>query len=265
MPTLKIRMELNKGRIGIPMEKLAGIVKDMREFLAMVCEDVGLPGDEWLALDFKNSSVIFDCEKLDLSPTEKQIGYSGLRAVIADDYSSQTSALIRPATRMRYSNITKRIDPDEVIGIGLFNGSEAPEMFTLTHEQSSRISEENEKTYKYHGEIQGIIHAFYKEVAEPKLVVRELSTRNLVHCFFGSGLYESAVQTLSEPDAVVFVEGEISEDMTEGVKSVAVTDFQLAPPFDPVFFESFIGSKPQITGYVPSEDFLAETRSSDEQ
>jgi len=117
-------------------------------------------------------------------------------------------------------------------------------------------------TVQYHGEIQGIVHSLFKEIKRPYLVVRELSTRALVKCYFSISMYEKAVDTLSEMDGVVFVEGCISEDVGAGIaRTIEVADFRPAPLFDQSFFESFIGSRPNLTGELSAEDAVAKQRS----
>ncbi len=113
---------------------------------------------------------------------------------------------------------------------------------------------------KYIGEIQGIVHSFFKESKKPYLVIRELSTRALVRCYFSPAIYEKAVETLTEREGVVFVEGNITEDLSSGVaQSVDVVDFRPAPNFDLEFFTSFLGSRPTLTGGLSSEDWLEKT------
>lgn len=107
----------------------------------------------------------------------------------------------------------------------------------------------HDRTAKYHGEVQGIVHSFCKETRRPYLVIRELSTRALVKCFFAPDMYEKAIETLDEPDGVVFVEGEVNENVATGiVTTIEATDFRPAPIFDLAFHQSFIGSRPNLTG-----------------
>ncbi len=46
MASLKIRLKLNEGRVGIPLEKLAAIAKDTKVFLSMLASDIGLPSED---------------------------------------------------------------------------------------------------------------------------------------------------------------------------------------------------------------------------
>jgi hypothetical protein len=56
MATLRIRLVLNEGRIGIPLQNLAGIATDTEAFLSMFAAD----------LDLADGSVVFDCERVAL-------------------------------------------------------------------------------------------------------------------------------------------------------------------------------------------------------
>lgn len=121
--------------------------------------------------------------------------------------------------------------------------------------------EDEPQVVAYYGEIQGIVHAFYKESASPKLVIRELSIRTLVGRFFSPDMYKAAVEILLEPNAVIFVEGEVLEDRAKGqVVSIQVADFRLAPDFDEDWIDSFIGSCPECTGNLSTEEFIKEVR-----
>ena len=121
--------------------------------------------------------------------------------------------------------------------------------------------EDTSQVAAYYGEIQGIVHAFYKEDASLKLVTRELSTRTLVDCSFTPDMYKAAVETLLEPNAVIFVEGEVSEDRAKGqVASIQVADFRPAPDFDDTWIDSFVGIYPEYTENMTIEQFIREVR-----
>ena len=93
-------------------------------------------------------------------------------------------------------------------------------------------------------------------------MVRELSTKVLVDCFFEPNMYQEAVETLIERDAVIFIEGEVTEDRTKGqIESIKVEDFRPAPIFDEELTKRFIGSQPNYTGELTTEAFIEEARS----
>ena len=121
--------------------------------------------------------------------------------------------------------------------------------------------EDTPQVVTYYGEIQGIVRAFYKESASSKLVIRELSTKTLVDCFFTRDMYQAAVETLLEPNAIIFVEGEVSEDREKGqVTSIRAVNFRPAPDFDDAWIDDFVGSYPEYTGSLSTEEFIRKVR-----
>src|SRR5437868_14145633 len=64
MPRLRIRMELNRGGLGVPLHKLASVVEEAQKFFRMLADDVNIGKDsgEWLGFDFDNKSLNFTAE-----------------------------------------------------------------------------------------------------------------------------------------------------------------------------------------------------------
>lgn len=265
MKTARIRVELNKGRRGIPLNKLSRITAAFFKFLQKLSVDIGAAeeSEQWLAERFENNSVDFDC----LNPRlhdEARVGrcHRALRYVMNNDLSDdEMNITVRRDTKISYYSVTDYIDDDEDIKLGLYgNGSDTnpTEWFLLNKMSVSLVDEIKPENPIYHGEAQGIVHAFYKESKHPKLVIRELSTGNLIDCFFDKEMYQSAVETLQDPESVLFVEGEVVEDGATGnVISITASDFRLAPEFKLAEFESMIGKFPEaITGGKSMEEFL---------
>ncbi len=136
-----------------------------------------------------------------------------------------------------------------------------PERFKLTKGMAEKIIAEVPQTVTYYGEIQGIIHALYKESQPPKLVVRELATHALVDCFFKDEMYQKVVNALRKPDTVLFIEGTATEEQEKGqVGSIEVARLTPAPDFDEARYKRFIGSQPGYTGTLTTEEFIAAVR-----
>ena len=270
MNNLRLKVELNKGNIGIPLEQLGNIVKRTQQFLTAAGEDSGFDGDpgNWVAHNFENGSVIFDCSRLDEQPqATMDFGYRVIRNVMENDLSDpELNLRIRRATRIRYAKISEAIAPNETVSLWLYrNGNDMQsKQFELTKESATKIMEMVPQIATYYGEIQGIVHAFYKESKRPKLAVREKSTNVLVDCFFKPNLYQNAIEMLRDPSAVIFVEGEVTEDRENGqIQSIEVSKFNIAPDFDEALFEQFIGSQPDYTGKMTTEKFVEMVRGND--
>lgn len=267
MKNVRIRVELNKGRVGIPLDKLATLTKNTVSFLSSVTADLGLDVEShaWLAEKFENSSVDFDCRfALPLQEEKANQLHSALRMVFANDYSDATTAmLIHPSTRRKYAQIAQPLDPDEVAKFGLYSNGEKEkvEWYALTVTEAKIIEEPFLAKHMSFGEVQGIVHAFFKETERPYLKIRELSTKQLVNCYFPTELYQNAVEVLADPDAVVFVEGWTDEDADTGfVTEIQVTDFRLAPDYSEEMYQATIGSIPDFTGVMETSEYIRKIR-----
>lgn len=275
MSAVRFRIELNKGREGMPIDKLAAVVKQTGAFLLSLSADMGLELDEgdWATGNFSNGSVDFDCICRRVLPdAAARRTRRALALVIAGEEEAddaETRALIpmiSPRTRREYRRIAKPIARDDVIRLGLYGADAAiPELWCELHHEA-RDDQENDDgavppSRTVFGEIQGSVHAFFKEAPTPYLRVRELATRNLVNCYFPSEMYQAAVEVLAERDAVIFVEGWVKENPDTGLaEAVEVTDFRPAPEFDEQQYHTMLGSMPDYTGELSTEVFVAGVR-----
>ncbi len=267
MAKVRIRVELNKGRRGIALAKLAKITQETLQFLSMAYRDAELPGepDGWLAVNFDNNSVDFDCECLqDIELPQVEHASKVFRVVMSNDRTSDFGKrVVRDATRRQYSQIASTIDPDEKVTFRLFkNGDVDPrETYELTRSVAYEIELKLPSSADYYGEIQGTIHALYKDDKPRRVVVRELATRKLVDCLFDDDLYKGVIDVLEDPEGIVFVEGHVHENLATGaVESVSAKDFRLAPVFDEEKFNLLIGSAPNLTGRLTTEQFVERIR-----
>jgi len=266
MSNLRLRIELNKGRVGMPLNKLTQVCQETTRFLDLLCEDIGLPSPRngWLAEDFENASVDFDlCYPETVSDDVAALGRQALRMVFANTHGLADLALrVRPETRRQFLRIGAALDTDEVARFGVYQDDEArPEQwFELGHssdiETAARLIDRNA-----YGEVQGVIHAFFKDAPKPHLSIRELSTGELVKCYFRSDMYQAAVDLLEDRDAVVFVEGWLKEDAATGqTREVNAEDFRPAPIFDPDLYRRMLGAMPDYTGSQSSEESVRDAR-----
>jgi len=262
MSTPKIKIEINKGKEGVELEKLSGLAKETFKFLVSLSVDLSDPDSEWIADNFQNGSLIFELHKRHDARTDIQIWNDALDAVMENSFANEAlNVRIRPETRMQYFNIAKALPEGDAVSFGVVRNGDAPETVTWHRldKTAALVASEVVATPRmaHYGEIQGIVHSFFKETKHPKLVIRELSTKALVDCFFTEQLYEHAVALLQDKDGVVFVEGTVSEDETGNITSIHVADFTPAPPFDEREFESMIGTFPgALTGNQDSQEAL---------
>ena len=138
MSRLRIRMELNRGGVGVPLHKLASVVDEAQKFFRMLGEDIHIGKDsgEWLGLDFDNKSLNFTAEFVGpVEPAQVRQFYAAFDGV----------TLLRRATIAQFARIADAIDEDELIGFGLYQNdeeSEPGEWRSLSKREALRITEE---------------------------------------------------------------------------------------------------------------------------
>ena len=125
MARLRIRIELNRGGVGVPLHKLSSVVQEAQKFFQMVAEDVHVENQgEWLAFDFDNESLNFTAEYVGPVTAEQ------VRAFYAA-FDGVTS--LRRATIAQFTRIADAIGEDELIGFGLYGSDQelAPSRMAL--------------------------------------------------------------------------------------------------------------------------------------
>jgi len=250
----------------MPLGKLAGVCAETVKFLDMLVADLQLldGSPTWLAEQFENSSVNYDCRlAAELNEANAEIGRRALRIIMGETLDEpDLSFRIRPETRRQYFRIAAPIDPDEKVRFGVYgDGQEKPDIwYELTRREELLVSGGIISRGAY-GEVQGVVNAFFKEGKRPHLRVRELSTKQFVKCFFRPDMYQAAVELLADRDAVVFVEGFIREDAETGeTREIEVNDFRLASAFSKEEFDKYLGSLPDYTGDMTTEEYVENIR-----
>lgn len=148
MARLRIRVELSRAGVGVPLGKLASVVEQTQKFLTMLAEDVHINGSrgEWLGFDFANESLNFTAE------------YSGsvTAAQVREFYAAfDGTTALRRATIAQFAGITASIGEDELIGFGLYGADDATdpgEWRCLSRRDAARIADEIKVLLKATGE-----------------------------------------------------------------------------------------------------------------
>jgi hypothetical protein len=267
MNELRFKVELNRGRHGIAIGKFGAVLAETRTFLELLTRDIGVSAKTgaWLAENFENNSVDFDCRLATALPVDVvDRGHHALTMLFADRFDDSMLAVqITLPTRRQFARIAGAIDPDEVIRFGLYSdGRIRPDdWYELRRDRLVEVEAAVSQARQSYGEVQGVVHAFFKEAERPYLKVRELSTKQLVNCYFPLAMYHEAVEVLADPDAVVFVEGWVTEDPETGfVTDMEVEDFRPAPPFSVENYRRTLGSMPAYTSRKPTGQFIDEVR-----
>jgi len=120
MNRLRVRVELNRRKTGVPMEELVSVVEETRKFFHLLAEDVEIPADrgEWLASNFDPESLNFTAEFNGPASTEQ------IRA-FGSAFGGATS--LRRETIAQFTHIADFIGEDELVGFGLYQSDEESE------------------------------------------------------------------------------------------------------------------------------------------
>ncbi len=138
MARLRVRMEMNQGGMGVPLQKLAGVAGEAHRFFNMLCEDIRIDTSkgQWLALEFDETSLSFTVEFVGpLNPVQVREFYEA--------FSGSTP--LRKATIGQFARIADSIDEDEMIGFGFYHGdddTEPHEWRSLSRRDALRIGDE---------------------------------------------------------------------------------------------------------------------------
>ncbi len=120
MTRLRVRVELNRRKAGVPMEELVSVVEETRKFFHLLAEDVEIPADrgEWLASNFDPESLNFTAEFNGPASTEQ------IRA-FGSAFGGATS--LRRETIAQFTHIADFLGEDELVGFGLYQSDEESE------------------------------------------------------------------------------------------------------------------------------------------
>ena len=149
MARLRIRIELNRGGVGVPLHKLASIVDQAQKFFYLLAEDIHVDQTkgEWLGFDFGNESLNF---------TAEYVGPVTPEQVAAFHAAFDGTTSLRRTTIAQFARITEAIEQDELIGFGLYltdEGNEPSEWRCLSRRDALRITEEIQLLIEASGEV----------------------------------------------------------------------------------------------------------------
>jgi hypothetical protein len=217
MTGIRIRFQVNKGRVGAPLSKLGKIAEQAERFLrALAAEaEIDQASGEWLALNFDNGSVSYDAAFQGIvTPAQATIFNRHLEYVIDFDPDTEDAqGMVKPETLAEFARMGALIDPDEVIVIGLYsNGRKRPIWRQISYAKAAGVRQVVEAPLPTYGAVQGIIHSLQKEARQPYFQLRELSTDSLVRCTYTSAQYPKVADALQERTTIIHVSGDLTYD-----------------------------------------------------
>lgn len=266
MARLRVRVEMNKGRTGVPLEKLASIVAETERFFTMLGNDIRLEGGEWIGLDFSNGSLNFDAEYTrEVPESDVRIFNEEFDDVRRGKFPSRASV----AARSQYYRIAEPLDRDEELYFGLYRpGIPEPEKFYLSQAEATRLilaSPDQQQPVDGVGTIQGVIHSVFFG-SDPHFQVRELATGNLIRCNYTmDSEYEALIHALQSKHAVIHVYGDERINLvTRKVERITVHRLDVAETMSESEFDNFFGCAPSLTGNETTQQFIDRIRGRNE-
>ena len=267
MAQLKLRIELNKGREGAPLDKLGDITRQLEKFLRSLADDLNIDvkKGEWLGQNFRNGSVSYDaCFQVDIS--DSKIRHFNECVEFVADYDPDAegvNALVSDATLLEFGRLGERIDPDETIGLGIYSPDRKRLKWRrVEYRKASKIRHAIEIPIHAYGSVQGVFHAWLKESQQPFFQLRELSTENLVRCYYADSMYQQIVESLKRRISIVHVSGNMKLDRAKrSIEEVRVDRLDRMEPLSDEQFRDFFGASPKLTGDMSTQQFIDMIRS----
>jgi hypothetical protein len=138
MNRLRVRVELNRRKSGVPLDELVSVVDETRKFFQLLAQDVEIPVErgEWQASNFDPESLNFTAEYNGPASAEQ------IRA-FGSAFGGATS--LRRETIAQFTHIADFIGEDELVGFGLYQSdqeSEPSDWRCLSRRDALRFADE---------------------------------------------------------------------------------------------------------------------------
>ncbi len=270
MTRIRLKIELNPGGVGVRLDKLAKISTEVEKFIRLLASDAGVtpqPG-ELLARDFYEGSFGSVIEYVhNVEPSAAVKFNQGLRFFADFESGDHINGEYSAATVRQFIEMGTVIDNDEVVRLGIIDPDEPEESTdwkSVTKITTLNVDAVFHQEYKYDGALQGKLGTWYKDSNYFNL--RELSSNELVKCFYGVTLYDQIYRLYEDKDAVVNLSGAVTADRATGrITEVRVNWAKSYPKLSDVEFNRLFGLAPDLTGDLSTTDFIDKIRNGDSE
>lgn len=260
MAEVKLKIYLNKGREGIPTQKLPEFTKEVDKFLRMFCNDLQIEKPEWIAEEFKNGSFIYSNRLASPVPGDKAVqAIKALEQITNPKTKAATLNYgIRNQTYGQFAKIAAPADKDETIGFGVYTEKGTFSKRILSKKRAAVIETQiKQRINKYCG-YRGTISAFYP--GSNKIHITDKATNQVVNCIFTSQMYPRIIKALNRQNAVVNVEGWLRQELSDDSAYLHIKDLIEMPTYQDGDLEKFFGCDPYFTGDLTTEEYMNEIR-----
>jgi|GEM_PF-1262058 len=264
MATIKFRVEINRGRIGVPLRKASLVYEKLHKFLTSAIKDLAIEidGDQWIAKEFGNGSLVYTIEnEAPVGDRQKRtFDMEFARLIYLDAEKEKVNGKFSKGTVLDYSKIGEVIDPDELIRFGFFNKKEEIDSWKeLTKHKCSGLASALTVRREYVGAVFGQIHALNK--TNSYVTLQQADTGDLVKCFYQDSMYGNVVKALEDKDAYVHFGGLVGANLITGkVENVRAEMLRTMRKFSGEQMRGFLGSVPNLTSGFSTDEFVGQFR-----
>jgi len=270
MATLRFKVRLNPGRKGVFLSKLSKIGAETERFLRLLGEDLKLEprGRNWLAVEFRNKSVSFTCERSGQhTDIEIQNFNKALLFITEFDPEKQNISNGYSKTTLRqYARIADTLDDDEQIRFGVFPKITAKKAKwrTLTKQKAERLQHYISESVECDGALQGKIYGMTVGGRILQFDFRDFASGSLIKCYMKENLYPKLINILKDRDAIVLLTGKMKiQRVDKKIEHVWAEKIELAEKYQEGDLQKFFGCAPDLTGDLSTEEYISQIRSDD--
>lgn len=265
MASIRVKIILNKGGVGIAVEKLSHIAKEAEKFIEGFSKDMHLGESNWIADRFRNGSVIFDLVYVgEASDAVIKKSQKALKLIANPKTTAQDLDYgVSKTTFLQFARMAAPVEVDEAIGVGVYNGSKRAQTFLLTKQRFVEIEKQILRRVEHYGSIRGTITALFKGNFKGKeqstLWINDQLTNQRVVCTYPAHYYNKIVKLLEDRDGLVNAEGWMTLVNGE-IEKLAIKTLEPLETYQKGDIEKLFGSDPDFTGGLSTEEFIEQIR-----
>jgi hypothetical protein len=179
-----------------------------------------------------------------------------------DPETEGTNGIVTDLTLLEYGKIGDCIDPDEVIGVGIYPVEHKKIRWRrIEYRRVTRIRRAVETPLYSYGSVQGLMYSWVKGTVRPYFQLREFASDQLVRCYYDTRVYRDIHGAWEHPNAVVHATGEMTlERANRRVEEMTVERLDRVEPLTNEELLSLFGSAPDLTGGETTEEFIDRIR-----
>lgn len=267
MATLRIRVEIDRGRERLPLSRIAGFTEKLAGLLEALGEESGFSADEneWQASHFKDGSLQLTAEpRFEIAPEAARAFTAKTTALLSGSLAAVADAEVTVEAADQFLEVARALEPGREVRIGVYSSEKAtrPRWRPISPEFAVMLARSTPRPMAYVGSVQGIIVSLFKEGDSPHFWLRDVATSRRVQCYYQRSMYSLVTDALADQDAVVHVRGRIQvDDRRERKLRMAVEKIRLAvAPGGRDDVVRLFGIAPDLTEDMSTSDFLQRLR-----